>query len=433
MVEIIGFPALRYAPTRVGSLAGVIAPPYDVIDDEELRRLWASGPHNAVRLILPAGDLPPAERSGGYGLAAERLRAWKEQGILVPDPQPSIYLYRQRFTLPGEGPRVRQGFFALVRLTGWGAGIHPHEGTLPGPVCDRLQLLEACQANLGSIFGLYADPQQEVMAALLEGVDERAPAAEGVDGHGIWHGLWPVSEPGVLRRVTSLLRQRPVVVADGHHRYTAALTYRDRKRAADGAAGQVSPWDYALFCLYAFEEPGLVVLPTHQVVAGLRGFDADRLAAEPDLTGHELPSLAALLEALARPAPADVAVVGVVVRGPRYRLLELERPAQPATPEEALDVSLLRRRLVEPLLRRHGAGTHLEPHLRYSHQAEQAAAWVVAGQADVAFLVRPTPLDQVRAVALAGRLMPQKSTYFYPKVYSGLVFYDHTVWTRPGA
>jgi uncharacterized protein (DUF1015 family) len=428
MVEIRAFRALRYAPSLARPLSEVVAPPYDVIGAAELARLWERNPHNVVRLILPAGDLPPSQQQG-YSLASERLRAWKEAGVLAPDSHPSLYLYRQRFRLPTGKPLSRQGFFALARLAEWGEGIHRHELTLPGPVSDRIRLLHACRANLSSVFGLFSDPHHEVISPLAEQVDGRPPALEMVDDLGVWHGLWQVSDPQTVRRVADLLCGRPVVVADGHHRYTAALAYRNRCRPA-GSSLDEGPWDYALFYLGAFEDPGLLILPTHQVLHGLHGTWPEQFSAEmrTHFAVHEEPALGSLLEKLDRLERAPHVVLGAVVQGGHYYLLETPRPANPTAPEQELDVSVLRRYAVEPLLCQPGADAGLERHLRYTHDAPAAAAQVSTGEANVAFILRPTLLAQVRSVALAGRVMPQKSTYFYPKLLSGLVFYDHAQW-----
>lgn len=430
MVDISSFRALRYAPAFAASLSEVVAPPYDVIDQAQLRRLWEQNPYNIVRLILPAGDLSPAERERGYRLASQRLRAWKDAGILVPDEQPSLYLYRQQFRLPNGQEKLRQGFFALVRIVDWGDGIYRHELTLPGPISDRLCLLDACQANLCSIFGLYSDPQGEVIESLARAVGYRPPVSEAVDDRGVWHGLWPVSDAASLRAVSELMRDRPVIIADGHHRYTAALEYRNRRRAAGDGGEGAAPWDYVLMYLDALEDPGLVVMPTHQVMHSLKGFAAAGFLArmEHRFGALEQPSLAALLEKLVQLQDAPEVILGAVLRGARYYLLTAARPVSPMAPEEALDVSVLRRWAVEPLLKEHGGNGELESHLRYTHDAAEAAAWVSTGQADVAFLLRPTRLDDVRSVALANRVMPQKSTYFYPKLLSGLVLYDYALW-----
>ncbi|MDI7276290.1 MAG: DUF1015 domain-containing protein [Anaerolineae bacterium] len=430
MVDILGFRALRYSPSFAASLSEVVAPPYDVIDPCQLRQLWGRNPYNVVRLILPAADLPPAEHDRGYRLAAERLQSWKDRGILVADAQPSLYLYRQHFRLPSGEERVRQGFFALARLTEWGGGIYRHELTLQGPISDRLRLLNACQANLSSVFGLYSDPHGEVIECLTGAADGLPPISEAVDDRGVWHGLWQVSDPRVLRAVAGLVRDRPVVVADGHHRYTAALEYRNRQRARGRNGRDHAPWDHVLLYLGALEDPGLVVLPTHRVVHSLRGFAPARFVAamQEGFAVHEQPSLAALLERLASLVDAPGVVLGAALQGARYYLLETARPASPQAPEEALDVSVVRRRIVEPLLAQHRADADLAAHLRYTHDASEAAAWVSTGHADLALLLRPTPLEQVRSIALANRVMPQKSTYFYPKLLSGLVFYDYALW-----
>lgn len=431
MVEIRAFRALRYGPRFATRLSEVTAPPYDVIGAPELRQLWERDPHNVARLILPAGDLSPAER--GYQLAAQRLRAWKESDVLVADAQPSLYLYRQSFRLPTGEARTRQGFFALARLTEWGEGIYPHELTLPSPVSDRVRLLDACQANLSSVFGLYSDPRQEIAGVLSAAAEGREPVAEVLDDYGVGHGLWAVSDPAAVQRVAALLRERPVVVADGHHRYTAALQYRNQRRQEGPDGGQAAPWEYVLLYLGALEDPGLLVLPTHQALHGLSGLGAERLVAElrARFTLQEEPALATLLEKMATLDGTSEVVLGALVQGSRYYLLRAARPERPGAPEESLDVSVLRRWAVEPLLEACGSPAGLEAHLRYTHEAHEAAAWVGDGQADVAFILRPTPLAEVQSVAVAGRVMPQKSTYFHPKLLTGLVFYSYDTASAP--
>lgn len=424
MVDIMPFRALRYAHPFSDPLSSVVAPPYDVIGPAELKQLWERSQHNVVRLIRPAADLPAAERERGYHLAPERLRTWKKEGVLVPDDRPSLYFYRQRFRLSGGQMRTRHGFFALVRLTEWGEGVFRHELTLPGPVSDRVRLLGACQANLSPVFGLYSDPEQEVTGLLVEGSEDVPPIGEVQDDHGVWHGLWQVSDPAIIGRVVAFLRERSVVIADGHHRYTAALQYRNSCRAAGHADGEAIPSDYALFYLGALEDPGLAILPTHQVLHGLAGFTPEgfRALMEDHFSIKEEQDPAAVLDGLTE---SQDALLGAVVQGGPGYLLRAARPENPAAPEEALDVSLLRRYAVEPLLRHYDAVGNLEGHLRYTHDAAEAAGWVRAGEANVAFIVRSTPLEQVRTVALARRVMPQKSTYFHPKPLTGLVFFDH--------
>ncbi|MGQ9681534.1 MAG: DUF1015 domain-containing protein [Anaerolineae bacterium] len=427
MVEVRAFPAVRYTPSFKGDYGQLVAPPYDVIGPADLQRLWDRSPYNVVRLILPAGDLLPDQRDRGYQLAAERLRRWKAEGVLVADPNPALYYYRQQFQLAHGRRLTRQGFFALARLTEWNQGIYRHELTLPGPVSDRIRLLEECHANLSSIFGLYSDPTHEVAAMMAERAEAVPPAVEVVDDGGVAHALWVLDEPALVQRVTSLLRDRPIVVADGHHRYTAALEYRNRRRA-EGQEGLAS-WDYVLFYLTALEDPGLVILPTHQVLHGLPGFGAERFvtAMQSAFTVQELPTLTVLMEHLDRSETEPDVFLGAVAREGRCFLLQASRP-QTAL-EDALDVAILRRWAVAPLLADNSSAANVEAHLRYTHDAAEAAAWVTGGEADVAFLLRPTPLDAVRTLALAHKVMPQKSTYFWPKVLSGLVIHDFGAWS----
>ena len=378
---------LRYDPARAGDLGLVLAPPYDVITPREQAELHARSPYNVIRLILP-------EEADRGAAAARTLREWVARGLLVRDPTPAVYLYSQRFSLPDGTSRRRDGLLCRLRLEKFGAGIvRPHERTLPGPKADRLAILRATGANLSPIFGLYARPGEPVRA-LVGALGE--PVVDVND----WHQLWRLTDPAVIARIEAALAPETIIIADGHHRYETALQYRDEQRGNEAAA-------YVLAYLANMEEEGVVILPTHRLVRGplparleerLREtFEVEPLPATRRRAG-EIDCVLPDRRLRLRPRPAALA-----------RLAAL--PAVLRT----LDVELLHRAILAPIL---GVDAAV---LEFTHDDHEAADAVAAGHAAAAFLLNPPSIAAVRAVCLAGELMPEKSTYFYPKLATGLV------------
>src|SRR5581483_4418361 len=250
---------LRYDPARVGDIGRVLAPPYDVITPADQRKLYAKSPHNVIRLILP----PETDRAA---VAARTLRQWVDERILVPDPEPAIYLYSQRFTLPDGSSRRRDGILCRLKLEDFASGVvRPHERTLPGPKADRLAILRATGANLSAIFGLYARPA-EPLRDLVGGASLGAPL---IDVQG-WHQLWRITDPATIGRFTAALADETIIIADGHHRYETALAYRDEQPGNEAAR-------YVLAYLTNMEEEGVVILPTHRLVRGPLALAPDAL------------------------------------------------------------------------------------------------------------------------------------------------------------
>ena len=384
---------LRYDPARVGDVGQVLAPPYDVITAAEQAELYARSPYNVIRLILPREP----ERGP---VAAQTLREWIAAGILRPDPGPALYLYSQQFSLPDGSTRRRDGLLCRLRLEDFASGVvRPHERTLPGPKADRLAILRATGANLSAIFGLYARPG-EAVRELLAGVERGAPL---VDVNG-WHQLWRVTDAAAIARVQAALADETVIIADGHHRYETALAYRDEQPGNEAA-------EYVLAYLANMEEEGVVILPTHRLVRGPLALEAGALAARLGESFAVEP-----MDARRRAAgEIDCVLPDRRLRlraGPRAR--ERLRDLPPVL--RGLEVECLRRTILEPIL---GVGPE---ELEFTHDDEEAVAAVMAGRAAVAFLLNPPSMAQVRAVCLAGEVMPEKSTYFYPKLATGLVF-----------
>ena len=383
---------LRYDPARVGDAGQVLAPPYDVITPAEQAELYARSPWNVIRLILP--------READRGAASARtLRDWVEQGILRRDPARAIYLYSQRFTLPDGATRRRDGVICRLRLEDFAGGVvRPHERTLPGPKADRLAILRATGANLSAIFGLYARPGEPVRELL--GADELGPPLVDVNG---WHRLWPITDPARIARFVAALADETIVIADGHHRYETALAYRDEQRGNDAAG-------YVLAYLANMEEEGVVILPTHRLVPGPLPLDAAALEARLRETFTVVPA-----EGRRAAAEIDCVLPDRRLRlRPGPRALDTLAALPPVL--RTLDVELLRRAILEPLL-----GPRSAEGLAFTHDDGEATEAVAAGRAAAAFLVNAPTIAKVREVCLAGEVMPEKSTYFYPKIATGLV------------
>lgn len=395
MAVVAPFAGLRYDAAKVGDIGTVLAPPYDVISTEQQAALYDRSPWNAVRLILARG----AERAAS---AAETLRAWVKESVLRPDHEPALYLYSQTFRLPDGTERRRDGVICRLRLEDFSTGVvRPHERTFPGPKQDRLALMRATGAYLSPIFGLYARPRECVRDLIG---DASAPVIDATGAGGGRHQLWRVTDPARVTRVQAALAAETIFIADGHHRYETGLAYRDECRGAGDTA-------WIMACLVNMEEEGLVVLPTHRLVAPERAIDAATIAT--GLGGRFD------VETLAPSAARPDGVIDVVL--PR-RALRL-RPAAGAAravasqPEAVRDlaVTLLREAVFAPL-------QITSTDLAFTHDDAEAAEAVASGQASAAFLMNPPSMAAIRRVCLSGEVMPEKSTYFFPKLADGLVF-----------
>ena len=431
MPDIRPFRALRYDPEMVGDTGQVVAPPYDVIGADLHRVLLARHPRNAVRLDLPLGE-PREDPDERYRRAARTLTAWRSDGTLRKDPRPSVYVYEQAYRVPGtDMERTQRGFFARLRIEPFGPGssVLPHERTLSGPKEDRYRLLRATGLNTSPVVGLYEDPSGAAAAALA-GISASSPAADITDVDGVRHRLWVIADEGegsTAAVLTAAAAAGPVYIADGHHRYETAVRYRDERRTA--STEQDPAFDF-LMMLFLDAADQLTVLPTHRVV---RGLGADGFARLRD----GLPGLFAVTEAatdalVARyDAAAELAGgagrLGLVTRD-RSFLLEARREAfavlSVAGGEvvRALDVSLVAATL-DHVLGIDAAAVAGGERITYTKSAAEAAALVASAEdgADAAFLMEPTPVASILAVSRDGDVMPQKSTYFYPKALTGLV------------
>lgn len=430
MPQLRAFRGLRYDPRRV-SAAAVLCPPYDIISVRDRADLAERDPHNAVHVELPAG--PPGGGEAAYHRAAALFAQWQAEGVLRRDERPLIYVYEQHYDFatagegsPATGEGRSRGFFCRLRLERFGpdARVRPHERTMSGPKEDRYRVLRAVNANLSPVILLYsARDQGDSPTRLLEELSSGSPALEARDDSGVRHRLW-LADPAVseaARMLLGIASAGPLTIADGHHRYETALRYRDEQ--ADGLDERSqTPANHVMVLLYEAASGGLQVLPTHRLVrGGLVG--AELLAAAQTLfrvTPCARP--AELLERLHEPGRLGVWTrAGGALLEPRRRELERLLPAGASQTLRWLDVSVLS--AVLPTLA--GAGTDellQSGRLSYTKDAQEAIGQVAKGAADACFLLPATPIAAVLQVAAGGEQMPEKSTYFYPKAATGLVF-----------
>jgi len=411
MADLRPFRALRYDREHVGDLARVVAPPYDVISGEQQRRLCARSPFNVVRLILnPEAD--------PHAAAAREFRRWRDGGILVQDHEPAFYFYAQTFTAGPGGTQRRDGIIGVMRLEDFGSGrVRPHERTFEGPKADRLLLTRACRANLSPIFGLVSCPGlvlRDLMAPAL-----RTPADVDItDDDGVRHQLWRIADAAAGARWTEVTREAPVVIADGHHRYETALAFRNEMRKAAPAAGRDAPFEFVLACISNTEEPGVLVLPTHRVLPAARPQDVEEilrtLGESFTVTSYRVSERAPFLAAL----DGGAARIGCVLPHALIVLALRVDPAQVlgARRPEVRGQAVV---LLHDLILRHLPAGPVE----FTHDDVEALDAVASGRAGAAFLVRAPTAKELRAVCLAGETLPEKSTYFYPKLLTGLVFH----------
>jgi uncharacterized protein (DUF1015 family) len=413
MADVEPLRALHYDLERTGGLQDVVAPPYDVIDAEQRAQLEAASPYNVVRIDLPTGDDP-------YEQAARQFENWREEGVIVEDDEPAIYALEQQYTGPDGAPRTRRGFLARVRVEEYGPGrIRPHERTHPGPREDRLRLTRATKANLSPIFSLYDDPRSTATTPLQQAMTGD-PYGQATDEDGTVNRLWRITDPGTIGSIRNALQDTELLIADGHHRYETARVYADE-------VGGEGPQRYVLMDLVALEDPGLTVFPTHRLLRNLRPDQHEILAnaIRRDFDVERLESTAQLA-----PASSDRVTLGYIdshLRQPFRLTLKDQAIADVALADHAEPYRRLDTAVLEALILKGALGMtdddidHLEG-LGYARDFDNALELVQSGEYDVAFFVAPTPIERVREVAAAGESMPPKSTYFFPKVPTGLVF-----------
>jgi uncharacterized protein (DUF1015 family) len=414
MARVKAFKGIRYAKTKV-NYSDVVTQPYDKISPELLETYYERSPYTAARLIRNKSADP-------YAAAAAELNRWLEEGVLAQDAQPAIYAYHQVYQLGGE-KKIRKGFSALVGLEEFSQKIIlPHEKTLSKPKADRLNLLRATKTHFGQIFMLYADPQKQ-LEALLQSAIEREPDETAVDHFGDAHLLWKIEDAGIIRQVSRIMADKQLLIADGHHRYETSCNFARENGAVPGTE---NPLGYTMATLVNTADEGLTVLPTHRMLRGLADFsEADFLnkcAEYFETRSHH--SLEHTLKALQEKRAQNC--LGFYAGGALFWELTLKDPrimseTGRSAAWQKLDVAVLHRLVLEKILGL--SPEQQQENITYIRTAHSAFEQAHAGKEQAAFFLNNTTVEQIYATVLAGDIMPQKSTDFYPKLLSGMVFY----------
>jgi uncharacterized protein (DUF1015 family) len=417
MARIEPLRAVRFDPKVAGALENLVAPPYDVIDDQMRGELMAKSPFNVVEIDLPrtdSGDDP-------YLHAGTLYEAWEQQGVLTREQEPAIWVMRQQYRLGGQTMN-RTGFFARVRIEEYGPGkIRPHERTHPGPKEDRMKLMTATRANLSPIFSLFDDPANDAGAALEPHTGEDDAFATVVDADGIANRLWRITDPATIEQVQSVLSDRELLIADGHHRYETARQYA----ANIGGEGE---HNYVLMFLVAMQDPGMTILPTHRLLTNLKDSETQEklgAALKRDFDIERTDAGRLVPDGTAAPLPA-FGYMDSFFKQAFKLVLKDQAIADAAMPDKPEAYRRLDTAVLEALVLRGTLGmteddiSHLNG-LAYSKDTAHARQSVESGESDAAFFMRGTPIEQVREVAEAGETMPPKSTFFYPKIPTGLL------------
>jgi uncharacterized protein (DUF1015 family) len=426
MTDIRAFPGVSYNMGAIKSLSDVVTPPYDVISPEQKKAYLEKSSYNVVRLILPDGEKP-------YEHAAQLFEDWLKTQILVQDPEPSLYGYQQTFVSADGEEKSRKGFISRIRLEDFDRGIVlPHESTLAAPKQDRLDLLRACKANFSPIFSLYSDPEMRVNS-LLDSATQTPPRARVTDEGGAVHSLWRIHEPALIDSICSQMKSHWVLIADGHHRYESCLAYRDEMKRQN--PDPEAPFHFTLMFFANLHDPGVEILPYNRGILNLPSFDpaAIRKKASAFFDIVEFKDVNAAAAVLKERGQKTTAFVTQFAGTPGAFLMVLKpetdlRPFYPANASSAvqrLDVNILHKIFLENVLSISQTDIHQQKYLKYYKNQNDERRDFESGALQIAFFMNPTPVQQVVDVSRGGEKMPQKSTFFYPKLLTGLVINRH--------
>lgn len=427
MAHIVPFKGLRYNSEKIASVASVVTPPYDIIDDAAQARYYAEHPANVIRLEL--GLIFPQDTSSNnrYTRAQQYLEKWLEDEILAADSKPTLYLYEQEFIVKGT-KMIRTGMVCGLKVEPYETGtVLPHEETLSKPKADRLALMRATRSNFSSIFGLYSDPQNEVINLLRKQTEGRLPDIDMVDEAGETHRIWIIQDEAALAEVIKLFQEKQIFIADGHHRYETALEYAREMREQG-----YTNLDFVLTTLVNLYDEGLVVLPTHRVVGNITNLNMAELQRKLSQlfeveTFGTLADITALMKQLESQVGTEH-VFGMVAGDNLYQLRLKDSsaaakllPSDRSSAWKELDVAILDNLILDRMLGIGEAERRNQDHLAYSRSEEWVLDQVRSKQYQLGFLINATRVQEIVDVAQARDKMPQKSTYFYPKLITGLI------------
>ena len=404
MATLKPFQPYRYT-SKAGDPAKLLTQPYDKINPAMQAKYLAASPYNLVRVILGERDPKDNASDNVYTRAAKHLEDWIRDGILAQDPKPGYYAYFQDFTVPDTNERAtRMGFIGIGRVEDYSAGVvYRHEQTLSGPKKDRLELLRHTRGHFGQIFMLYPDREGSVDHVLVKAA-ANTPELDVLDEFGARHRLWPITDAAITQHMTALMSDKKLLIADGHHRYETALAYRNENPGVPAA-------EYVMMTFVNMYSPGLKILATHRVLRNVEGFQAPALLAKARASGWSVRE--GMPE---RGAHADTVRIGLVAASRAY-VLERERR------DDELDVPVLHTEILGGLLGISEESVRDERYITYVRGVDAAVAEVRENGAQAAFLLEPTPIEEMARIAFAGGVMPQKSTDFYPKLLSGVTIY----------
>lgn len=417
MALIRPFRGLRYDPAVVGNLSEVIAPPYDIIYDEWRNKLYERSPYNIIRLIKTKDEPENTEEVDKYIRARNYINSWMRDGVLKLEKKPAIYVRSETYEIYG-GMKTRYGFIALIKIEQFSNGIHPHERTLSAPRIDRMNLTKATHTNLSQIFSIFTDPGNEIHNILL-GVTKEAPDIDFTDEQGIVRRMWVVDDVDIVTNLQNIMKDREIIIADGHHRYETAMTFKEHMESE--RKNPEEPFDYVSMYFSSVDAPGMTILPTHRKVGGLKTFDEkaffDELSSEFDVTHNNNLSMDETLNLIKK--DSDRTNIFGIFTSKGFAIARLKNPSVP----KELDVDVLHNIIIEKKLGITCEDIAKGQYLHFCKSPEHAYEDVAKGKDQISFFMNALTSEELFREVLEGKRMPQKSTYFYPKTLSGLVMY----------
>ncbi len=443
MANISPFKGILYNNDKIKDIKAVVAPPYDVISPKEQENLYKIHKNNVVRLILGKEEDEDTPDNNRYTRANDFFESWQRDGILIKDAYPSIYVYAQEYYLgesEGFEKKMRIGFISLSKLEDFGeGGIHPHENTLAKPKEDRLRLIKSCNANFSPIFGLFSDPSKRIDSILKDAM-RQPPLYDLADDAGVRHTLWAIRENRAIQIITGQMSDKQIFIADGHHRYETAINYRNEMRKKTPNFTGDEPFNHVMMYFTNTNSEGLSILPIHRIVNNLKDFDKKKIVDEArfffdiesfTFNEYEEKNVRQRLFSEMKNRGENGHIFGMYLGDNEYLLLTLKGEGQVArgkgqeknmpSPLKTLDVTILHTLFIEKALGISEESLSEQKNITYTINEIEAVKGVREGKYQLALFLNPTKIEEVQAVAAAGEKMPQKSTFFYPKLITGLV------------